>query len=284
MWVYLNKSLTLAEGAVVSIFDRGFMYGDGAFETMRAHRRRVFRLEDHLRRLQSSAQALRMRLPHSPDAIASNVQAVLDRNNLDDAVVRVCLSRGCAGRGPAFDNHAEPTYVVVAEPLAIGQNALRPGVTVAISSVRRVPSVSLPSHVKHSNYLNSVLARAEATETGADEALMLTVEGYLSECSSANFFVVSGSILFTPSTDCDILPGITRSVVMEAAKRESIEVREMRLPLTVLESAEEAFITNSVLGILPAKRVGDHDFHAVGAITSRLVETYEAIFERETST
>jgi branched-chain amino acid aminotransferase len=276
MWVQLNDKLVAAEEACVSVFDRGFMYGDGVFETMRAYVRRVFRLDAHLQRLTQSATSLKIKVPFSPEQIASHIESVLRANEHDDAVVRVTVTRGAGERGTAIDLNRQPTYVVSSDPLPAGlEERGRNGISLAVVGVRRVPVEALPAHAKHSNYLNSILANTEAVETGADEALMLSMSGHLAECSTGNIFLVKGSDILTPSLTTGILPGITRAVVLELTN-----VKEMLLPRDAVFEADEVFMTNSVVGILPVRRVDSHDFPVRGPLTSGLIRLYRELILR----
>jgi branched-chain amino acid aminotransferase len=276
MWVQLNDKLVPGEEARVSVFDRGFMYGDGVFETMRAYVRKVFRLDAHLQRLSSSAASLKIKVPFDPVKIASHIDSVLRANELEDAVVRVTVTRGTGKRGATIDLDRPPTYAVTADALPENlEERGRNGISLAVVGVRRIPGEALPSYAKHSNYLNSILGNLEAAAKGADEALMLSINGHVAECSTGNFFFVRKSEILTPSLSAGVLPGITREVVLQLAK-----VKEVVLPVDAVFSAEEVFMTNSVVGILPVRRIDSRDFPLRGPRTSELIRRYRELILR----
>ena len=283
MWVQLNDELLPEDRAVVSVFDRGFMYGDGVFDTMRAYRRRVFRLDDHLRRLVESAAALHMRLPRASSRIREDIERVLDKNDLYDAVVRVAVSRGRGRRGPGIEGADAPTYVLSAEPLpdTLGERQTR-GLRLSLSSVRRVSPDALPVGAKHANYLNAILAFDEATRAGANEALMLTADEWVAECATANIFFVRSSCLYTPSLNAGILNGITRSLVLDLARDAGVKIEEALFGVDALLDAEEVFVTNSVLGPCPVQSVDMRKYLLPGPVTRQLLDLYRERVRRDT--
>jgi branched-chain amino acid aminotransferase len=283
MWVRLNEELIPAEDAKISIFDRGFMYGDGVFETMRAYHGRVFRLESHVTRFRQSAMSLEIALPYSSEEIAAHIHDVLGKNGLEDAVIRISITRGRGSRGSAIAVSSTPTYLVVLYTLPDDLvEREQHGISLAIVDIRRSSPETLPAHTKHSNYLNPILANMQALRAGADEALMLSVSGHLAECAASNVFLVRESWLLTPCLETGILPGITRAASIEIARREGMTVKELWLPPDVLKGAREVFVTNSVVGILPVRRVDHREFQVKGPVTGRLMELYREAVEAET--
>ena len=280
MWVQLNDQLVPEESALVSVFDRGFMYGDGAFETMRAYEGSVFRLQSHLERLAGSATAIGIGMPRSVEEIASDIGTVLARNKLQNATVRVRISRG-KGTFPSV-NDAQPTYVVAAEALPSDlEDRIQNGIRLSSVGVRKTPDSVLPSGAKHANYLNSILAVAEAEEKGADEAVMLTLDGAIAEASRANIFFVKDSALWTPSLDAGILPGITRAVVLELSETAGMVSTEATIEPDRLEAADEVFVTNSVVGILPVRQWDVRRYMVPGPQTTELINLYGECVARE---
>lgn len=277
MWLFLNDRIVGEEDARVSVFDRGFMYGDGVFETLRVYGGRPFQLDPHLDRLGRSASTLRIRLPRNRDQIAADVDAVIARNELAEGVVRVAVSRGVGRRGPSIEGSYEPTYVVSVGPLPPGLDERRArGVALAVVKTRKVSSEAIPAGVKHANYLNSILAFAEAVDRGFDDALLLGAGGEIAECSSANVFLVSNSFVRTPGLGADILPGCARAHVLELCRQSGIRAEETRLVRVELDAAEEVFVTNSVVEILPVRAIDGRRFTAPGPMTSRLIDLYRA--------
>lgn len=276
-WVQLNERLLPADEARVSVFDRGFMYGDGVFETLRAYRGHPFQLEAHYRRFKASASAIRLPFPYRLDRISENIRTVLERNGLTgaDAVVRVSVSRGRGVRGPGIAGATDPTYVVAADPVPETVTERQStGFRLTTVRTRRVSGEALPAHAKHANYLNSILAYAEANEAGADEALMLDSHGKIGECSSANIFLVNGSRILTPDLKTGILPGCARAFVLELCASNGFEADEARLDPRVLDDVEEVFVTNSVLEIAPVRGVDHREYPVPGPVTLMLQELY----------
>jgi branched-chain amino acid aminotransferase len=277
VWIFLNDCLVGENEALVSVFDRGFMYGDGVFETLRVYGGRAFQLHDHLGRLETSAGLVRILLPRTLSEIASDVDAVVGANELDDGVVRIAVSRGVGLRGPSIDGAVRPTYVVSAGPLPGDlDDRRRRGIALAVVGTRRVSGRALPSAAKHANYLNSILAHTEAVESGADEALLLAGSGEIAECSGANVFLVEESRVLTPHLDAGILPGCARASVLDLCHRHGIPAGEQRLEPEALDRAHEVFVTNSVVEILPVRSIGDRRFAVPGPVTGRLMDLYRS--------
>lgn len=259
--VWVDGRLLPAEGAHVSAFDRGFQLGDGVFETLRVWRQRPAELPEHLARLRRSATGLGIALPDDLEArVARGLADLLAVEGpdgpADDAAVRITASRGpMLGRGllPA-DESAPATLVIQAWPVAPpAPGHLERGLHLVLSAVRRDPENPLAS-LKTTSRADSVYARLEARRAGADDALFLTVDGYLSEATTANVFLVRAGELATPSLACAILPGTTRAWLLGWALRSGLQPLEALLTTRDLIEAEEAFLCSSVAGILPLTR------------------------------
>jgi branched-chain amino acid aminotransferase len=256
--VWVDGQLVLADATHLSAFDRGFQLGDGVFETLRARGGRPTELPEHLARLHRSADGLA--IPHAADAdalIAAGIAELLTAEGLDgsaaDASIRITVSRGVFfGRGllPP-DEHPTPTIVVQAWPVPATPAAhLERGLHLVPSAVRRDPESPLAA-LKTISRADYVYARVEARNAGADDALFLTTDGFLSEATSANVFLVRGNELATPSLACAILPGTTRSWILRWAEGAGLQASEAWLTTRDLVEADEAFISSSVAGILP---------------------------------
>ena len=253
MWVYLNDRIVQAERARVSVFDQGFLYGDGVFETVRIHDGRPVWLDRHLARLARSCRQIGLPLPEKPWPVI--FQQVIDKNRLDHAVIRLTLSRG------ARDTGDDRTVVLFHRPLPhITPSQRRKGIRLTLTTVRRPSPRSGPAQAKTLNYLNSLLAKREAEERGAFEGLMLTTGGHLAECSMSNLFFLKDRTLYTPSLACGVLPGITRGVVLDAAPTLGLQTREGRYRPEVLYDADECFLTSSGVGILPVHAIDGRPF------------------------
>jgi branched-chain amino acid aminotransferase len=259
--VWVNGAIVPASAPVLTAFDRGFQLGDGIFETLRARGGHVTELPEHLARLRRSAAGLAIPLPGDVEAtLAQAIDELLSAEGLGapdgDASVRVTVSRGAFyGRGllPP-DEHPSPTIVVQAWPVpTTPASHLEIGLHLVASSVRRDPENPL-SALKTTSRADYVYARVEARAGGADDALFLTIDGYLSEATSANLFVVRRGELATPSLACAILPGTTRDWILRWAAGAGLRPVEGLLTTRDLHEAEEAFLSSSVAGILPVTR------------------------------
>lgn len=260
MWIYLNGRIVQEERARISVFDRGFLYGDGVFETVRIHEGHSMWLDRHLARLADSCRQIRLPLPDKQwPAI---FQKVIDKNRVDHALIRLTLSRGGRGGESATpDAGAGPTVVLFPRPLPhVTPAQRRKGVKLTIVTIRRPSPLSHPAQAKTLNYLNNLLAKQEAAERDAFEGLMLTTGGHLAECSMSNVFFIKDRVLYTPSLACGVLPGITREVVLDVAPTLGLQPREGRYRPESLYEADECFLTSSGVGILPVETIDGRPF------------------------
>ncbi len=281
--VYLNGSLVPENEAKVSVFDRGFLYGDGLFETMRAYAGKIFRLEKHLRRLFCAAGMISLSIPGGENELKGAVYRTLKANNLKQAYLRLTISRGEGATGPDITDSLRINMVIVAKPLpAYPRKWYDQGVKATVVKIRRDETSSL-SRIKSLNYLPNILARLEARDKGADEGIMLNSRGGLTEGTVSNLFLVSDRKIITPSPESGILPGITRETILELALQQGLEVAEREIALTELLEAEEAFLTNSLREVVPLTRVDGHPIGEgkPGKITLTMAEAYSRLVEKE---
>ncbi len=285
MRVWINGKLVPARRATVSAFDRGFLYGDGVYETLRAYAGIPFHLMEHYARLRHSCAGLGIRCPFSLEGFRRALISTLRANRLKDAVLRLTVSRGA---GPVRLNPAgfhHPTSVILPRPLpsrATRERARAKGVSVAIVGVRRNSREALDPQIKSSNFLNNILALREALRAGADEALMLNHAGQLTEATTANVFIVRRGVLLTPALEAGLLEGVTRGLVLSLARRARVPVRESALLPRDLLAADEAFLTNTTQEITPLVRVrwADRGWRRIGAgrpgsMTTRLQKLFQ---------
>ncbi|GGJ00724.1 4-amino-4-deoxychorismate lyase [Halobellus salinus] len=281
---HVDGDLVPAAEASVSVHDRGFLYGDAVFETLRIYGGAVFRWDDHAERLARSAAALSLDHGLSSADLRRRVAETLRANGLDNALVRLSITRGVGSGGLSPDPDADPTVVVHAESLprgGVGSDPVRGGpATLQTVKTRRVPDAAIPSEVKTHNHINAVLARLELRVSGADEAVMLDGDGRLAEGTTSALFFVDGNALCTPSLDGPVLPGVTRAEVIDIAEGEGIPVTEGSFTPEDLRSAEEAFVTTTTRGIRPVGTVDGIDVGA-GPVTALLRRVYNARIERE---
>lgn len=278
MWVYLNNRFVEDDQAQVSVFDRGFLFGDGIFETLRIYNGRPLFLDRHLQRLRESCEALTLDLPTPEPAWNALLQELVECNHLKHTLVRITISRGVGGHGPDPSGCSTPTIVLFPRPLPQLTHAQQEaGVSLTIVNTRRQPSCALPAQVKSLNYLNNILARQEAMKTQAFDGLMLNTDGYIAECTTSNIFFVKGQCLHTPSLQCGILPGITREIVIELAQAKGIAIREGNYRPEELLDADECFLTNTGFGVLPVGTIETRQLISgkPGSMTKTIQSMYE---------
>ena len=256
MWVYLNDQFVEDDQARVSVFDRGFLFGDGVFETIRVYDSRLLFLNRHLQRLRQSCEWLGLSLPTSQPNWETLLQELIERNNLSHSMIRITLSRGVGGLGPDPFGCSNSTVVIFPRPIPqLTEDEKKCGVSLTIVETRRQPSCALPSQVKSLNYLNNILAKQEARTAQTFDGLLLNTEGFLAEATTSNFFFVKDQQLCTPSLQCGILPGITREIVLGLVKKEGIGLQEGAFRPEDLWGANEAFLTNTGFGVLPVNTI-----------------------------
>ncbi len=271
MWVYLNGQFLPEEQAHISVFDHGFLYGDGIYETLRTYHGHIFMGTRHIARLYQSAQFIGLTIPLEESAWPTLLDHTLKKNGLgvhgpsdssskgqtvSDAYIRITVSRGTGdiGLDPALCS--SPTVLIIAKPLQpYPAHLFERGIHLALVSIRRNSAAALPPQIKSLNFLNNILAKAEASSKGASDSLMLNTDGFLAECSTSNFFFVREGRLHTPSVQCGILEGITREMVLGLTKEQGIPTEEGTYRPEVLSAAEECFVTNTSMEIMPVTQV-----------------------------
>ncbi len=253
--IYLNGEFVPPEQATVSVFDHGFLYGDGVFEGIRAYNGRVFRLEDHVKRLFDSAQAIMLKIPLSQEDMCEAILETLRKNNLRDAYIRPIVSRGYGDLGLDPNKCPKASVIIIAFEWGSMYGYLyEVGLTAVSVSVRRNAPDSLPPNIKSLNYLNNILAKIEANIKGGNEAIILDSRGLVSEGSGDNIFVIKNGQILTPST-INNLKGITREAVMELAEIHGNPIQEKELGLFDLYTADEIFVTGTAAEVAPVTKV-----------------------------
>lgn len=280
-WVIYDGNLIRANQSVVPVESRGLMYGDGCFETLRVYKGAHFKLESHLDRLRAGAEFLGLKVPAGlePSPIKKKLEKLLHKNRLkeEDSIVRVQLWRE-GGRGYHVQDIDESHYSILALPLP----DMVSSVSLASVDLRRIPEKSLPSRFKLSNNINYITAARQAAEKGADDALMQTVDGYLSETTIANIFWISGSTVFTPSRECDLLPGITRSIIIQLVEEHSeLEILEGKYSLKDIYEADAVWICNSVREVMAVSQIDDVAYNPDHHIVDQLKESFKKFIQSE---
>ncbi len=258
MKVYVNGNIVDRDKAVISVFDRGFLYGDAIFETIRSYGGRLFRAKDHLGRLYSTLKALKIKQPIADKEAERVVYELLEINGLKDARIRITISRGeSEDRKMDISKSGAPTIVISAEQYVPPPDKYyENGIAVDIAESRR-NSQTVLKKFKVVNYLDSILARNVALPKGCFDTIFLNDAGYICEGSTSNIFMVSGNKLLTPSLDCGVLPGITRKVILEISCYAGLGMQEGKFILDDLKNASEVFITNSLFEIMPVVKVDE---------------------------
>lgn len=251
--IFLNGDLVPASEAKVSVFDHGFLYGDGIFEGIRAYAGRVFKLEEHLDRLFDSSKAIMLTIPYSKAQLMEAVATTLRANDLHDAYIRLVVSRGPGDLGLDPTKCPHPTIIVIADRIALYPHELyEKGLALASVAIRRPGGDVLNPAVKSLNYLNNIMAKIEANLRGLPEVLLMNNQGYVVEGTGDNVFVVRNGELWTPPTNAGILNGITRQTVLALADELGMVCREENLTLFDVYTADECFLTGTAAEIIPA--------------------------------
>lgn len=256
--IYLNNRLVADSRAKVSVFDHGFLYGDGVYETLRAYNGTVFMIREHIERLFMSASKIDLKIPVRADVIRRAVYKTIRANRQKNAYIRISVSRGAGPIGLDPELCPKPTLVIISRAFrGYPRQYYGKGVKIAIVGVRRNSRDALNPEIKSLNFLNNILARMEARKEGAYEAVMLNSQGYLAEGSVTNIFFIRNNVLFTPSLEVGILDGITRRIILDMARRQKIPTREGRFTPLDLYRSDEVFISNTTMEIMPVTTVDD---------------------------
>lgn len=250
--VYINGKYLDKEDAKVSVFDHGLLYGDGVFEGIRSYGRLVFKLKEHIDRLYESAHGIMMKISLSKKDMIEAVVATLKLNKLNDAYIRLVVTRGIGDLGLDPRKCKDPSVIIITDriqlyPEKLYQEGLR---LITVPTPRNIPEALNPQ-IKSLNYLNNILAKIEAINSGYEEALMFTASGYVAECTGDNIFIIKGNRLITPPAYLGILKGITRLAVMDIGKKLKLDVREEVLTRHDLFTSDECFLTGTAAEIVP---------------------------------
>jgi branched-chain amino acid aminotransferase len=253
--IYINGKFVPSDEAAVSVFDHGFLYGDGVFEGIRAYGGRVFRLKEHVKRLFDSAQAIMLCIPKTQEEMSQAILETLRKNNLKDGYIRPIVTRGVGDLGLDPVKCSSATVLIVSQEWgAMYGNLYEIGLTAVTVAVRRNAPDALPPNIKSLNYLNNIMAKTEANIKGGNEAIILDHQGRISEGSGDNIFIIKDGLIYTPYT-INNLKGITREAVIELAKAKGYEVLERDLGLFDLYTGDEVFVTGTAAEVAPVTKV-----------------------------
>lgn len=282
--VYIDGKFYPKEEAKISVFDHGYLYGDGVFEGIRAYNGRVWKLSEHLDRLYASAHSIALEIPVSWKEMEAVVTETCRRNNLRDAYIRLVVSRGHGDLGLDPRKCPKATVVCIADSISLyPPEVYTEGMKVISVSTRRTPTQSLSAQIKSLNYLNSIMAKITAVHLGYPEVVLLTTEGYVAEGTGDNIFIVKKGKVITPPAHIGILEGITRNVCLEVAASLGYPVAEELFSLHDLYTADECFLTGTAAEAVPVVEV---DGRAVGSgkpgpVTAKIIEGFRARANRE---
>lgn len=277
MKIYLDGKFVDSNDAKVSVFDHGLLYGDGVFEGIRLYGGNIFRLDEHLERLEYSAKAIMLQLPGTRAEIAEATCETCRQNGLTDAYIRLVVTRGVGDLGLAPWLCPKPTMFIIASKISLyPKEYYETGLSIVTVPTRRINPAALPPTVKSLNYLNNILGKIEAKQAGALEAIMLNDQGYVAECTADNVFIVQKGEIITPSASQGALKGVTRSTIIDIAKDLGIPLREANMTRYDVWCADECFLTGSGAEVIPTVKLDGREIGTgkPGPVTKRVLEEF----------
>lgn len=278
--IYLNGQFVEKEKALISVYDHGFLYGDGVFEGIRVYDGNVFKLKEHIDRLYESAHSIMLDIPYQKNEMEKNIVETIKKNNLQSAYIRVVVSRGTGDLGLDPRNCPKPTVIIIAEALSIYADDLyENGLKLASVVNRRSSPDVLNPQIKSLNYLNNILVKLASVQSGADEALILNNQGYVTEGSADNIFIIKKGKIFTPPVYLGALEGVTRNAIIDLAKKLNYDVIEQPFTLHDVYIADEVFLTGTAAEVIPVVSVDERIINdgKPGNITKQLLEAFREI-------
>jgi len=277
--VYIDGKYYPKSEAKISVYDHGLLYGDGVFEGIRAYNGIVFHLKEHIDRLYRSAHPILLTIPLTKTELTEAVLKTLKKNKLKNAYIRLVVTRGIGDLGLDPRKCPKATVIIITEPMLQlnSPEALAKGITTTITWVKRNPVDAATHEIKSLNYLNSILGKIEANNTGADEAICLNKTGYVCEGVGENIFIVRDGEIITPPVSSGALNGITRAVIIRLAKKLGYEVTERNITPNELFTADEAFFTGTAAEVAPIREVNKRVIGAgkQGPVTKRIIQEFE---------
>jgi branched-chain amino acid aminotransferase len=278
--IYIDGQYLDEANAKISVFDHGLLYGDGIFEGIRAYNGRVFKLKEHIDRLFYSAKAILLTIPLSHAEIMRAVVHTCRQNGIRDGYIRLLVTRGVGGLGLNPNRCKKPSVIIIADKIQLYPAEMyeRGLDIITVPTVRNLHSALNPA-IKSLNYLNNILAKIEANNGGCEEAIMLNSEGYVSECTGDNVFIIKDGQMFTPPLSAGALYGITRGVVMELARQSGMSVSEPNLTRYDMFNADECFLTGTGAELIPVVKIDGRVIGTgkPGPVTKDLVTKYKAL-------
>jgi branched-chain amino acid aminotransferase len=278
--IYLDGKIVPESEAKVSVFDHGLLYGDGIFEGIRFYKGRVFRLEQHIRRLYDSAKSILLNIPLTPDEMIKATCETVRANGLKDGYIRLVVTRGVGPMGLSPFKCPLPSVIIIASSITLyPKEAYENGLTMATCATRRPRHDILSPLVKSLNYLNNIMAKVEAIQAGAEEGLMLNDTGLVAECTGDNIYVVRDGEITTPPLTAGALNGITRGVVFDIAKELGIPMRDAEMSRHEIYTADECFLTGTAAEVIAAVKLDQRPIGSgkPGPITQRIITRFREL-------
>lgn len=280
--IYINGAFVSKADAKVSVFDHGFLYGDGVFEGIRAYNGKVFELDEHLRRLYKSAHVITLKIPLAMEELKNALLETLRINKLQDAYIRLIVSRGEGDLGLDPRKCSRGSVIIIADKIQLyPEEIYKKGLGIITVPTQRNMLEALNPCVKSLNYLNNIMGKIEAINAGAEEAIMLNRDGLICECTGDNIFIYRGGVLYTPPSYIGALEGITRAVIMKLAESEGIPAKESPFARYELYTSEECFLTGTAAEIVPVIKIDGRQIGEgnPGTITMMLLKKFREYAE-----
>ncbi|HWB05519.1 MAG TPA: branched-chain-amino-acid transaminase [Verrucomicrobiales bacterium] len=280
MKIYLDGQLVEEADARISVFDHGLLYGDGIFEGIRFYNRRVFRLEEHIRRLYDSARGILLNMPLTPEEMTAALLDTCRANGLDDGYIRLVVTRGTGPLGLSpYKCPKASVIIIVCRIQLYPESAYQNGLTVATCATRRPTHDTLSPQVKSLNYLNNVMAKVEAIQAGAEEGLMLNDRGLVAECTGDNIYIIRDGTILTPPITAGALDGITRKAVFDIAASLGIPMREVEISRHDIYTADECFLTGTAAEVIAVSKLDQRPIGdgKPGPVTGRVIAAFREL-------
>jgi branched-chain amino acid aminotransferase len=280
MKIYIDGEFFEKEQAKVSVFDHGLLYGDGVFEGIRFYNGRVFKLEEHIDRLFASARVLCLKVSFNRAQMIEATLETIRQNELNDGYIRLIITRGVGNLGLSPDLCEKPSVIIIVSTITLyPQEFYRNGLEVVTVATRRTSNAAMPPAVKSLNYLNNIMAKIEAAQANAAEALMLNEQGYVAECTGDNIFTIVGHNLYTPPVTAGSLRGITRQVVIDIATEMGVPVLQPEMTRYDIWTADECFLTGTAAEIIPMVMLDRRPIGTgrPGPITLKFIERFKEL-------
>lgn len=282
MLFYINGKYHDAEDAKISVLDHGLLYGDGVFEGIRVYSRNIFKLQEHIDRLYESAKTIMLEIPITKEQMVADVVETVKRRGLDDAYIRLLITRGIGTLGLDPRKCSKPQLIIIVDKISLyPEEMYQHGLSVVTVPTTRNVNNAIPPQVKSLNYLNNILAKIEAINAGVLEAIMLTMDGFVIECTGDNIFIIKNNVLITPPIYQGALPGITRAVVKDIALAIGYEVSERPVTRHDVYNADECFLTGTAAEVVPVIKVDSR--HIGDGLPGKITNEIRSEFRKKTT-